>query len=230
MGSKLKINPVDLQDREGFLAYLQEQAKEGWEATHIWRTATVFRRTEDPPKGYAMGFDPDGEWPERNEQGQQRVSGHVSTGIGIYPADCPASPDPAWPEAILEKYSQVSQFSHLELGNRMTRILPLLILLILAAQGTDFGRWFFSEFMDLSVQGPIFLVVLVLCILSLIIDLEIWWVDRRHQKGLREARDGMRVYRPDDSLARVIPLKNALGLLETPLSLLEILILCVYIL
>lgn len=230
MGSKLKINPVDLQDREGFLAYLQEQAKEGWEATHIWRTATVFRRTENPPKGYAMGFDPDGEWPEKNEQGQQRVSGHVSTGVGIYPADRPASPDPAWPEKVLDEFGHTPSFTTLHLGGRISKGCPLAVLLLLFFRGTDFGQWLFDDLSQVTIQGSVFAVLLVLCVLSFLISLAEWWVDRRHQKGLREARDGMRVYRPDDSLARVIPLKNALGLLETPLSLLEIFILCVYIL
>ena len=229
MGSKLKINPVDLQDREGFLAYLQEQAKEGWEATHIWRTATVFQRTENPPKGYTMGYDPDGEWPEKNEQGKQRVSGHVSTGVGIYPADQPASPDPAWPEGVLDDFGHTPSFGTLGLGGRIAQGSPIAILLLLLFRDTDFGLWLFHDLTWMTVQGSVFVVLLVLCVLSLLIALVEWRVNHCHEVGLREARDGKRVYRPDDSLARVIPLKNALGLLETPLSLLEILILCFYI-
>ena len=32
MNGKRMINPVDLQDRDGFLRFLTDQAREGWEA------------------------------------------------------------------------------------------------------------------------------------------------------------------------------------------------------
>lgn len=51
MDYTLKVNPTDLQDREGFLAFLQNQARAGWEAVRVWPFATVFRRTDTPPRG-----------------------------------------------------------------------------------------------------------------------------------------------------------------------------------
>ena len=225
MDTKLKINPVDLQDREGFLAYLQAQAREGWEAARIWPTATVFRRTETPSRGYTMGFDPDGRWPDSSAEGHPRIPGLENTGIGIYPADRPAEPDPSWGETFLDARGEVPSFSTLGIGRRLAHGIPVLLLLLLLFRDTDFGRWLFQDLSSMVIQGPIIPILLTLSLLSIVIDLLEWWASRRHAIGLGEARAWKRVYRPDDALSRFIPLKNALSFLQAPLAVVEVVLL-----
>ena len=60
MKSKRMINPVDIQDRDGFLRFLTDQAREGWAAVKVGLNATWFQETDRPPKGYTMWINPNG--------------------------------------------------------------------------------------------------------------------------------------------------------------------------
>ena len=60
MNYRVVIHSIDLQDREGFLAFLDAYARKGYEAVRIFRSFTVFRKTETPPRGYSMCFLPEG--------------------------------------------------------------------------------------------------------------------------------------------------------------------------
>ena len=46
MNYRVVIHSIDLQDREGFLAFLDAYARKGYEAVRIFRSFTVFRKTE----------------------------------------------------------------------------------------------------------------------------------------------------------------------------------------
>ena len=69
MNYRVVIHSIDLQDREGFLAFLDAYARKGYEAVRIFRSFTVFRKTETPPRGYSMRFLPEGAPQRRNAPG-----------------------------------------------------------------------------------------------------------------------------------------------------------------
>ena len=50
MNYRVVIHSIDLQDREGFLAFLDAYARKGYEAVRIFRSFTVFRKTELRPE------------------------------------------------------------------------------------------------------------------------------------------------------------------------------------
>lgn len=49
MNDRIVIHSIDLQDWEGFLAFLDAYARKGYEAVRIFRSFTVFRKTETLP-------------------------------------------------------------------------------------------------------------------------------------------------------------------------------------
>ena len=90
MNTKLVIHPVDLQDQAGFLRFLDRYARQGYQASRIYRSFTLFRRTDTPPRAYSMRFDP-GSPPLASFQGTDRIPG-LNNGAEIFPT----LGEPAW--------------------------------------------------------------------------------------------------------------------------------------
>lgn len=211
MDYTLKTNPTDLQDREGFLAFLQTQAQAGWAATRIWPFATVFRRTDAPPKGYTMAYDPMNQWPAVTPEGKERVLGHSTSGIGIYPADQPADPDPDWADTFQDNAGMVPAPSFDRFGLGFLHLFPTAVLIAALVTEPALGRWLFSG----AVLG---ILLLAVCLLSLAILALVIVTSCRHAAQLKAARGLHRVYTPTGSLTRLSAWKNRLSLLQPLLT------------
>ena len=96
MNYRVVIHSIDLQDREGFLAFLDAYARKGYEAVRIFRSFTVFRKTETPPRGYSMRFLPEGA-PRRRKPPAPPIPG-LKNGVEIFPV--PGEDDVHWAEAV----------------------------------------------------------------------------------------------------------------------------------
>lgn len=57
MIGRIQANPVDLQDRDGFLAFLRRQGEQGLQPVRIYPTHTRFQPSPAAPGHYALTFD-----------------------------------------------------------------------------------------------------------------------------------------------------------------------------
>lgn len=220
MDYTLKVNPTDLQDREGFLAFLQGQARAGWEAVRVWPFATVFRRTDTPPKGYTMAYDPMNQWPAVSPEGKERVLGHSKSGIGIYPADQPASPDPDWADTFQDNTGMVPDPSFDRFGLGFLHLFPTAVLIAALVPEPALRQWLFSG-------STLVVLLLGVCLLSLAILALVIVTSCRHAAQLKAARGLRRVYTPTGGLARLSAWKNRLSLLQPLLTVVALILVLV---
>ncbi|MBP3319073.1 MAG: hypothetical protein J6K94_03620 [Ruminiclostridium sp.] len=215
METKRVTHPVDLLDREGFLRFLSDQARQGWEALEIGAFSTVFRKAETPPRGYTMAYHRDREWPYVSEEGYHIVPCSVE-GFAVYPTDEIVLADPTWPEQVLDEFGGVPSLSFTNRLQAAPLVLPMVVLLSLL--GVDWGRW--GSIGNVPIEGPMFWVLLAFCLVALSGAVLMLWVEHCHKKGLRAARERKTVYRPDEGLTRLTWGKNRLVRIQTALSVL----------
>ena len=103
METKRVTHPVDLFDREGFLRFLNDQARKGWAVQEIGTFSSTFQKTDTPPRGYTMAYDRDKVWPYENQEGYHIVPCSLE-GFAVYPTDELVLPDPTWPEQVLDDH------------------------------------------------------------------------------------------------------------------------------
>lgn len=215
METKRVTHPVDLLDREGFLRFLNDQARKGWEVESIGTFSTTFRKTDSPPRGYTMVYDRNGGWPYVSDEGYHVLPCSVE-GFAVYPTDEIVLADPTWPEQVLDEFGNPPS---LAFGNRLRAlplVLPLLVLLELL--GVSLSRH--GPISNVPIEGLMFWVLLVLCIVALSGAVLMIWTDRCHIRGLRAARERKTVYRPDEGLTWLTWGKNRLVRIQTALSVL----------
>ena len=224
MKGKRIIHPVDIQDREGFLRFLNDQARKGWEVESIGPFSTTFRKTDTPPRGYTMAYDRDKVWPYENEEGYHIVPCSLE-GFAVYPTDELVLPDPTWPEQVLDEGG--GNAPSLAFGNRF-RSLPLVLpfVVLLDLLGVELSRW--GTISSVPIEGPMFWVLLALCIVALSGAVLMLWTEHGHKKGLRAAWERKTVYRPSERLAKLTWLKNRLVRVQTALSLLTLVLYFVF--
>lgn len=215
METKRVTHPVDLLDREGFLRFLNDQARKGWEVESIGTFSTTFRKTDSPPRGYTMVYDRNGGWPYVSDEGYHVLPCSVE-GFAVYPTDEIVLADPTWPEQVLDEFGNPPS---LAFGNRLRAlplVLPLLVLLELL--GVSLSRH--GPISNVPIEGLMFWVLLAFCLVALSGAVLMLWVEHCHKKGLRAARERKTVYRPDEGLTWLTWGKNRLVRIQTALSVL----------
>lgn len=215
METKRVTHPVDLLDREGFLRFLNDQARQGWAVQEIGVYSSVFQKTDTPPRGYTMAYDRDKVWPYVSEEGYHIVPCSVE-GFAVYPTDEIVLADPTWPEQVLDEFGGVPSLSFTNRLQAAPLVLPMVVLLSLL--GVDWGRW--GSIGNVPIEGPMFWVLLAFCLVALSGAVLMLWVEHCHKKGLRAARERKTVYRPDEGLTRLTWGKNRLVRIQTALSVL----------
>ncbi len=218
METKRVIHPTDLLDREGFLRFLNEQARKGWEVESIGPFSTTFRKTDTPPRGYTMAYDRDKVWPYENEEGYHIVPCSLE-GFAVYPTDELVLPDLTWPEQVLGSQDSAPSLAFSDRLRSLPLVLPFVVLLDLL--GLD--RWGTEP-----LEGWMFWVLLALCIVTHAGVGLMYWVEHGHNRGLRAARDGKTVYRPSERLTKLTWLKNRLVRVQTALSVLTLVLYFVF--
>lgn len=214
METKRVTHPVDLLDREGFLRFLSDQARQGWEVREIGAFSTEFRKAETPPRGYTMTYSRKGEWPMVSEEGYHVLPCSLD-GFAVYPTDEIVLADPTWPEQVLDEFGNPPS---LAFGNRLRSlalVLPAIVLLDIL--GSRFGVEIIG---NVLLCGPMFWVLLSLCLVALSGAVLMVLEEHCHKKGLRAARERKTVYRPDEGLTRLTWGKNRLVRIQTALSVL----------
>ena len=213
METKRVTHPVDLLDREGFLRFLNEQARQGWEVESIGTFSTTFRKTNTPPRGYTMSYQRDIDWEYENQEGYHVIPCSVE-GFIVYPTDEIVLADPTWPEQVLDEFGHSPPLAFADRLRSLPLVLPLIVLLELL--GVNLDRW--GSRGNVPIEGPMFWVLLAFCLVTLSGAVLMLWVERCHKKGLRAARDMKTVYRPSEGLAKLTWLKNRLVRVQTALS------------
>lgn len=206
MGYKIRVNPVDLQDREAFLAFLHEQAERGYQAVRVLPTHTYFKKAPPESTHYTLTFD--GE--ETDSSGNLYA---LNNGVVIRPVS-DRSEDSGWCEKVLVNYDRFTQFRRSRLWGEILRIVPTLILLVpcvylldlfgTAAQFAEFTRLIGTA---MAVLGGIAVFQAV----QLAIHLLSWRVDQLHRQEMRRAAALGRPYRTPEKLAARVRLKNGLS-------------------
>lgn len=218
METKRITHPTDLLDREGFLRFLNDQARKGWEVESIGPFSTTFRKTDTPPRGYTMAYDRDKVWPYENEEGYHIVPCSME-GFAVYPTDELILPDPTWPEQVLGSQDSAPSLAFSDRLRSLPLVLPFVVLLYLL--GLD--RWGTEP-----LEGWMFWVLLALCIVTHVGVGLMYWVEHGHNSGLRDARDRKTVYRPSERLTKLTWLKNRLVRVQTALSVLTFVLFLVF--
>ena len=242
MKSKRMINPVDIQDRDGFLRFLTDQAREGWAAVKVGLNATWFQETDRPPKGYTMWINPNGgelrdpakramfESREDVEAENAKILEHraavradwkqVKTYhwfLEIYAMPEPGpTPVKDWEWDALENWEMFGSGGRDILRGVKGLIFPIAALVLLLTDGMAF-----------QVQGmlmPLVIVAaIVLCSVAVLgAEILAQGILAKHRKGLIEARREGRRYTTPEEIARKVPLKNRLEFCTEKLKLLEI--------
>ena len=221
--TKRVTHPTDLLDREGFLRFLNDQARQGWEAESIGTFSSIFRKTDTPPRGYTMTYHRDGDLPYVSEEGYHVLPCSVE-GFLVYPTDEILLPDPTWPERVLGELDQPPNLAFADRLRAVPLVLPVVVLLDLL--GLEWSRW--GNASHVTIEGPMFWILLAVCIVALSGAMLMLWVEHSHKKGLRAARDGKTVYRPREKLTRLTWLKNRLVRMQTGLAVLAFLLFLIF--
>lgn len=242
METKRMINPVDPQDREGFLRFLADQAREGWEATKVGLNATRFRQTDRPPKGYTMWINPNGDklrdpakramWESREdveaenakvlehrgavqEDWKQVKTYHWSLELYAMPQPGP-TPVKDWEWAALDNYAIFNPGGNDILRGVRGLIFPIaaLVLLVMDAMA--------AEIHGMLIPAIILGVIILCSVAAMGAEIFSERILAKHRSGLIEARREGRRYSTPEELAQKIPLKNRLEFWAGRLKLLEL--------
>ena len=224
METKRVTHPVDLFDREGFLRFLNAQARKGWAVQEIGTFSSTFQKTDTPPKGYTMSYHRDTDWEYENQEGYRVLPCSVE-GFLVYPTDEIVLADPTWPEQILDEGG--GNAPSLAFSDRL-RSLPLVLpfMILLELWGVNLSLR--GPISNVPIEGPMFWVLLALCVVALSGAVLMLWTEHGHKKGLRAAGERKTVYRPSERLAKLTWLKNRLVRVQTALSVVTLVLFFVF--
>lgn len=206
MGYKIRINPVDLQDRNAFLTFLHGQAEKGYQAVRILPTHTYFKKSSPEDTYYTLTFD-------SGEAAKSDNLYAMNNGIMIYRVSS-GKEDPAWCEKVLVNYGRFTQFRRSRLLGQILQIFPTLILMIPCIYLLNLfdAPDQFAEF-----TGMIGTMVAVLGgigifqVMQLAVHLLSWQVDNVHLKEMRKAAALGQPYHTPEALAAKVRIKNGLA-------------------
>lgn len=212
MHHRLVIHSVDLQDREGFLAFLHAYARKGYEAVRIFRSFTVFRKTETPPRGYSMRFLPE-RMPRRGEPPAKPIPG-LKNGVEIFPV--PGEDDAHWAEAVSTHYTDFVPYSlshAIAVTVRQLVVVPIVLfaLVFLLRSGPGVGDLLSAEIRSLFAWAVVFALWAVVVIGR---EVLVFSVDTMHLRGLRRAAETGRPYRTPAARQGLVKVKNCLVMLD----------------
>lgn len=205
MNYRVVIHSIDLQDREGFLAFLDAYARKGYEAVRIFRSFTVFRKTETPPRGYSMRFLPEGT-SRRQKPPAPPIPG-LKNGVEIFPL--PGEDDVHWAEAVSTHYPDFVPYSlshAIAVAVRQLVVVPivLFVLVFLLRSGPEVGELLAAEIRSLFAWAVVVIGREIL----------VFSMDTMHLRGLRrEAETGQR-YRIPAARQGLVKVKNCLVMLD----------------
>ena len=205
MNYRVVIHSIDLQDREGFLAFLDAYARKGYEAVRIFRSFIVFRTTETPPRGYIMRFLPEGT-SRRQKPPAPPIPG-LKNGVEIFPL--PGEDDVHWAEAVSTHYPDFVPYSlshAIAVAVRQLVVVPivLFVLVFLLRSGPEVGELLAEEIRSLFAWAVVVIGREIL----------VFSMDTMHLRGLRrEAETGQR-YRIPAARQGLVKVKNCLVMLD----------------
>lgn len=202
----IRANPVDLQDRDAFLAFLGRQAERGYRAARVLPTHTYFRKAPPESVSYTLAFD------SGEVEGGGNLFG-LDNGIAICPAAA-ASDDPGWCEKVLADYDRFTLFRRSRLLGHVLQVFPTAILLGTCIYLLDlFGTA--SQFTEFTGMIRAIMAVLggigIFQVMQLAIHLFSGYVDALHHKEMRRAAALGQPYRTPDRLAAKVRVKNGLA-------------------
>ena len=206
MNYRVVIHSIDLQDREGFLAFLDAYARKGYEAVRIFRSFTVFRKTETPPRGYSMRFLPEGA-PQRRKPPAPPIPG-LKNGVEIFPVPGADDVSTHYPDFVPYSLSHA-----IAVAVRQLVVVPivLFVLVFLLRSGPEVGELLAAEIRALFVWAVVFALWAVVVIGR---EILVFSVDTMHLRGLRrEAETGQR-YRIPAARQGLVKVKNCLVMLD----------------
>lgn len=203
MIGRIQANPVDLQDRDGFLAFLRRQGEQGLQPVRIYPTHTRFQPSPAAPGHYALTFD------AADDDHENLFA--LQNGIAIRPAAA-ASDDPLWCERVLADYDRFTAYRLTHLPRQLLQPVPFLILLLAGLR----LRGLFSLPPLTAYAGTVGIVMallgaIVLCqAVMAAIRLLSCCTDRLHRREMQAAAAQRRPYRTPAGKARLVRIKNFL--------------------
>ena len=227
MNTKLVIHPVDLQDQAGFLRFLARYARQGYQASRIYRSFTLFRRTDAPPRAYSMRFDPDSP-PLETFRGADKIPG-LNNGAEIFPT--PGEPvwQQDWAKNVAGRYTDFVPCSISGAISAAARrlALPLLLLLLLLAGDTlPLAGAGSADARSLLFLG----IATLLCAAAMVaIEVLAYAVDTLHLRGLKQALETGIPYTIPPARYPLIRVKNFCVMFSVVPSLCLILVLLGYL-
>lgn len=206
MNTKLVIHPVDLQDQAGFLRFLDRYARQGYQASRIYRSFTLFRRTDTPPRAYSMRFDP-GSPPLASFQGTDRIPG-LNNGAEIFPTLGEPAWQRDWARNVAGHYTDFVPYNlSAALSAAVRRLaLPLLLLLLVLAGDTLPLEGFGSA----DARSLLLLRIITLLCAAAMAAIEVlaYAVDTLHLRGLKQALETGTAYSIPPARYPLIRVKN----------------------
>ena len=227
MNTKLVIYPVDLQDQAGFLRFLARYARQGYQASRIYRSFTLFRRTDAPPRAYSMRFDPDSP-PLETFRGADKIPG-LNNGAEIFPT--PGEPvwQQDWAKNVAGHYTDFVPCNISAAISAAARrlALPLLLLLLLLAGDTlPLAGAGSADARSLLFLG----IATLLCAAAMVaIEVLACAVDTIHLRGLKQALETGIPYTIPPARYPLIRVKNFCVMFSMVPSLCLILVLLGYL-
>ena len=205
---KIKIHSVDLQDHDGFLAFLNAHSHDGFEAIRVYRTFTIFKKTDAPPVGYSMRF-----FPDYDLMDEARIPG-LQNGVEIRPvAELATTPDSTWTRTVIENYKTFTQNNFGLLISKVVRriLIPAVLFIILLLFG---GELFHTATQSLlaEFEGAFHEVLLLLVLAGILILVNAFSVliDFVHLKGLKKALNEETAYMSPPGMRSIVAVKNLL--------------------
>lgn len=220
MNTKHVIHPVDLQDQAGFLRFLARYARQGYQASRIYRSFTLFRRTDTPPRAYSMRFDPDSP-PLETFRGADKIPG-LNNGAEIFPT--PGEPvwQQDWAKNVAGHYTDFvpcNISAAISAAARRFALPLLLLLLLLAGDGS------------VDARSLLFLGIATLLCAAAMVAIEVLAcaVDTIHLRGLKQALETGIPYTIPPARYPLIRVKNFCVMFSMVPSLCLILVLLGYL-
>ena len=227
MNTKLVIHPVDLQDQAGFLRFLDRYARQGYQASRIYRSFTLFRRTDAPPRAYSMRFDP-GSPPLASFQGADKIPG-LNNGAEIFPTSGEPDWQQDWARNVACHYTDFVPYNiSAAISAAVRRLaLPLLLLLLLLAGDT----LPLAEAGSADARSLLFLGIATLLCAAAMVAIEVlaYAVDTLHLRGLKQALETGIPYSTPPARYPLIRVKNFCVMFSMVPSLCLILVLLGYL-
>lgn len=205
---KIKIHSIDIQDHDGFLAFLNAHSHDGLAAVRVYRSFTIFKKTDSPSVGYSMQFLPD-----YDLMNEDRIPG-LQNGVEIRSVvELVSPPDNTWPRTVIENYKTFTQNSVGLLISKVVRriLIPVAFFIILLLFGGDSFHTGTQSFLaEFKVVPHDVLLLLVLMGILFFVNAFSVLIDYVHLKGLKKALNKETAYVSSPGMRGIVVVKNLL--------------------